>query len=477
MGFSMVPQMVSRSTSSWRCAFTWILYLGILWLPSAILLGASLRASASAQLVLEVGVVLQFMVATLGTLFLRQGRQRRGPALILTYFVALGLLGFAGTDRQDWYSHLAQALLLIVPLAALALDSLGIWSVPNMRRATRLVRMLSRRTDWPGDRRSLRNLPEVKALRDALQQDAAPALALLKDPRRELQIAALAALEYRRHWEPAQAYHLLQFAQRSTDPDIRVAAMIALAIVDDRSLIEALADFLNDAVPEVRRAAMEALLLVDASRWPWIRFAVKQSLANPAFAGDGPLCSEGQLLGNEAVADLTAWSAEQGMLALRAAQTLGAHYARALNEHLSPVLIDLLLRDLADPHGPPLLRIEIAQVLQNLGQLSLPFLELLMEGGNPVPLRLLAAKELLKVGETLQVVPVLREIARLPNREIALATAAIVQRDLGVDLGLPLGTTPHCYDRRQIAEITRRLAGWSCEETRARMVGRGSAMI
>ena len=59
-------------------------------------------------------------------------------------------------------------------------------------------------------------------------------------------------------------------------------------------------------------------------------------------------------------------------------------------------------------------------------------LEVLVESGNPVPLRLVAADALLAAGPHDSAVAALRDIARLPNREIALATADVVQRRLGV---------------------------------------------
>jgi hypothetical protein len=55
----------------------------------------------------------------------------------------------------------------------------------------------------------------------------------------------------------------------------------------------------------------------------------------------------------------------------------------------------------------------------------------------------------------------LRDLARLPNREIALATADVVQRRLGVDLGLGLGQPLPPVHSRQAAEIVRRVMAWA----------------
>src|SRR5262249_3146317 len=57
-------------------------------------------------------------------------------------------------------------------------------------------------------------------------------------------------------------------------------------------------------------------------------------------------------------------------------------------------------------------------------------------------------------------VATLREIARKPNREIALAVAQIVQRRLGVDLGLNLQHPPERHNRAA-AEVTHRVMEWA----------------
>jgi hypothetical protein len=89
-------------------------------------------------------------------------------------------------------------------------------------------------------------------------------------------------------------------------------------------------------------------------------------------------------------------------------------------------------------------------------------LEGLLESANPAPLRLLAAEALLaEGGRSRAAVAALRDLARLPNREIALEAADVVQRRLGVDLGLALGEPPPPNHSRQAAEVTRRLMQWA----------------
>ena len=168
------------------------------------------------------------------------------------------------------------------------------------------------------------------------------------------------------------------------------------------------------------------------------------------------------MLTPEAVADLTAWVAQKGLLGQRAARTLGVHYARALSECPSEELVTTMQRQLAQPQTPAALRVELARLLRNAHALDRPLLEEMLEPANPAPLRLLAVEALLSDGEPHPAaVTALRDLARLPNREIALEAAEVVQRRLGVDLGLALSEPPPPNHSRQAAEVTRRLMQWA----------------
>src|SRR5438046_1970483 len=79
-------------------------------------------------------------------------------------------LGAAHLD--DWYPHLAQAVLLVVPLLVFASQTLTNSGAPALRRARLLAQRLADRKDWPADLTACRSLPEVKALREALHVDA-----------------------------------------------------------------------------------------------------------------------------------------------------------------------------------------------------------------------------------------------------------------------------------------------------------------
>ncbi len=429
--------------------------------PSGILGFAALRAVDQTRLVLAIGAAFQLIVCVFSFFSSRSWRQPVTPSVITLYLIALGWFWISERSADDWFHHLAQALLLTIPLGVFAIQALTNSGAPARRRARILADRLANRKDWPADLAACRNLPEVKALREALHLDATPALNLLFSSVASVQMAVLAALEFHKNWRPGQADLVLRVAQRAKEPAIRAAAVSALANVDDRLILEALAGFLRDPSRDVRRAATESLLWESGRRWSWIRHSVRQALADPALEGDGPLQCEGQELPADAIADLDGWASQKGLLAVRAVRTLGAHYRRVLNEQADDGLLKELQRRLDSPRTSPALRIELAQVLRTLGQWSDEQLHRLLDRANPAPLRLIGAEALLAKGPHDGAIATLYEVARLPNREIALATAEIVQRRLNVDLGLPLGQPLPALHTRQAAEITRRVMVWA----------------
>jgi hypothetical protein len=436
----------------------------VLLLPSALLLTASFRGPAESQLMLWLGTAFQLLVCLLSYLSNHGRQQPVGPSVITLYLIALGWLWWGAAGQNDWFFHLARAILLVVPIIVFAFQTLTESGAPVIRRARMLAQSLAARKDWPANLSACRALPEVKALREALHFDATPALALLQQPRTEVRVAALAALEFRKDWRPGQAEYVLKVVETAPEPPVRAAAITALANVEDQALVEPLANFLRDPSWEVRRAATEALFWETERRWPWIRHAVRRTLADPALQNDGALRYEGQLLTPEAVRDLSSWATEKGLLGTRAALTLGAHYGRALNERPDQTLLTALRNELADPHAPPVLRMELARLLLQDKEIDRPLLEKLLDPTNPAPLRLMAVEALLEETRDLRGPPgalaALRDLARVPNREIALATADLVQRRLGVDLGLPANQPLPAIHSRQAAEVTRRVMMW-----------------
>jgi hypothetical protein len=431
----------------------------VLLLPACMLLLGVWHTSGSTMLML--GAAFQLLVCFLTFLSSRSWRQPLGPSVITLYLIALAWLWMSQLDTRDWYTHLSESILLIVPLIVFAYQTLNSSGAMAIRRACILAQRLEQRKDWPADLSACRNLPEVKALREALYPDAAPALRLLAGKSVPARVAALAALEFFRNWRPGQVEFVLKLGKRATEPAIRGGVVAALANVDDRIIIEDVAEFLQDRSPGVRRSATEALLWNCEHRWGWIRHAVRLHLSNPAHSQDGPLQCEGMALPKEAVTDLHAWATEKGALGIRAAQTLRLYYTRLLHEKVEAGTVEAIKEQVTNPHSAAALRIELAQLLQEQGQWGGELTKKLLDPGNPAPLRIMAIDSILATGPDGQALNALHQIARLPNREIALASAEVVQRRLGVDLGLPLGKPLPALHSRQAVEVTRRVMQWS----------------
>jgi hypothetical protein len=434
-------------------------------IPVLLLALANLRAyldNTSNQL-LWLGTAFQILLSSLVLRNARNWQQTLATPVLVLYLIAMVWLYLGLGSLTDWYVQFAQALLLVICMGIFARQVFVDSGAQEVHHACMLADRIANRKDWPTDLQACRQLPEVKALREAIHYDAAPAFTLLRHQRPQVRIAGLAALEFRRDWRAGQAELVLEVAQRSEEAGVRAAAVTALANVNDRKLVERLAEFLRDPSLEVRRAATEALLWDTEHRWPWIRSAVRRTLSDVAHQDDGPILHQGQMLSPEAVNDLNAWVAEKGVLAVRSALTLGVHYERALNENPGQMLIQSLCGQVTDPHSAVVLRIELARLLSVNGLLDRPMQEKLIDPMNPAPLRLLAAEALLTSGNHAGAVTALRDVARMPNREIALATADVVQRRLGVDLGLAIGQPLPQVNSRQAAEVTRRVMKWASQ--------------
>jgi HEAT repeat protein len=434
--------------------------LALLFLPVSLLVIAGLRLPAGSQ-VLWLGALFQGLAALLVLLTGQGWRIPAGPAQIMLYVIALSWLLLATGGDNDWFLHLAEAILLVVPLGFFGAQCLRDSGAPALRRARQLARRLAERKDWPDDLGDCRFLPEVKALREALHVDADPALTLLNHKNPAVRVAGLSALEFRQSWRPGQPQMVLSLAQRATEPEVRAAAVSTLANTDERGLVEALAEFLTDPSRRVRQAAAEAVLWHTETNWDWVRHPVRMGLAHPNGQDDGPLELGGRPLHDEAVADLKAWAAEKGVLAHRAALTLGAHYTQALAAGSGPELLDGLRDELADPRAPTLLRLELARLLHEHREIDNDLLRKLLTPSSPAPVRLLAVEALLALGDSSEAVAALHDLARLPNREIALATAEVIQRRLGVDLGLPRAQALPPIHSRLAAEVARRVLIWA----------------
>jgi hypothetical protein len=120
---------------------------------------------------------------------------------------------------------------------------------------------------------------------------------------------------------------------------------------------------------------------------------------------------------------------------------------------------------MTDPQAPAVLRLELGRILQVHQVLDQELLEQMLDPGTPASLRLIACETILSNDKetTLKSAAIigLKDLARLPNREIALSAADVVQRRLGVDLGIGLGQPLPAPHTRQATDIIRRLAAWA----------------
>jgi hypothetical protein len=404
-------------------------------------------------------------LAFLGLILMPQPRlakQSTGLGVIALYILGLVWLWYCNSSyHQHWYPHLGVGLLMIAPLLILGAVSLVDCGAVDVRRARLQVGKLFRRTHWPTDLTLCQSLPEVLELQDAIQNEASPALALLDHARVEIRAAALSALSYRVHWRPWQAEFVQAVVQRSEQPAVRAAAIRALAFSRDALVVETLAKSLRDEAPEVRRAAAEVLFWDSERRWGWVRFGVHEALSDPQLGDDGPLPLGGVDLPPQAVEDLNEWASEGGQTTIRASLTLANYYGHVLNARPDREAIAAELQDkVLNPQAPTRLRIELAHLLFEQNLLDRAALEGLLAHDHPVSLRLLGVDAILLSGPFPPAVATLRQIARMPNREIALDVAQIAQRRLGVDLGLDL-LKPPAPQSRTGAEITRRVMQWA----------------
>jgi hypothetical protein len=453
-----------------------LIRLIVLFAPAAVIALGGLVTDNPVKWTYWVGAGL---VGFLGLVLIPQtslGHSSTAIAVIAEYILAQVWLWFSQTPGQrHWFQHFSQGVLLVVPALLIGAAALVRTGVQDLRRARLIIRQLQRRRNWPADRMLIQAMPEVFALRDAVQTDASPALALLNGSRPEVQVAALSALAYRRHWGPNQEELVLQAARDASDPAVRVAAINALVHSSDHFLLEAVAGFLADPAPEVRRAAGEAAIAAAGRHWATLRYAVHEEMADAQFAADGPLPLGTGELPPQVVSDLHEWAGEGGVLARRATATLIAYYGQLLDAHSSAEALAEDLRYMVRVKSTPsILRVELAQLLFEQNLLDAAAMEPLLGSDQPTALRLLAADAILSVGRNEKAEETLRSIAKLPNREITLAVAQMLQKRLGVDVGLNLQKPP-AVQSRQAAEIARRVMQWAAEEPAPRTEDRAAA--
>src|SRR5262249_9194027 len=149
--------------------------LFLLALPVCLLALAGSRAPQESAHLLWLGAG-GLALGCLLTLWQSQGlRERLGPVLIMLYVIGLAWLVYANKGATDWFSYVAQSLLLVVPVGLFGVQCLHDSGATMMRRARMLAGQIRGRRDWPADLTMCRLLPEVKDLRESLHVDASPA--------------------------------------------------------------------------------------------------------------------------------------------------------------------------------------------------------------------------------------------------------------------------------------------------------------
>ena len=109
--------------------------------------------------------------------------------MIVLYLIALAWLWLPTRGSADWAVHVGQSVLLLVAVGLAAFHDLTRTGAEPLRRANKWCGRLATRTQWPLQLADCRALPEVAALREAVRDEVRPVLALLSDPRPEVQCA------------------------------------------------------------------------------------------------------------------------------------------------------------------------------------------------------------------------------------------------------------------------------------------------
>jgi hypothetical protein len=438
--------LVSRLTS-----------LLILAAPAAVL-GIAYSRTGSELLAVGAGA------AALGALlFARHREVWRPPAsgsVVILYLISLGWVWFATHEAPDWYARAARGFLLVGAVFLVIGHDLARTGLEPRRRAEKLCRALAGRARWPQQVAGYADLPEVRALQDAVRDDPGPALKLLADPRAEVRTAAFVALSGRKYWRLGESAAVLDAVRMTVEPKVRSAGVLALSGANDPDTVLALGELLRDPTPDVRHTAAVALLAAGGRRWPVARDMVRAALADPTLANDGALPGGPGRLPAMAVCDLTAWAAEPEPLAGRSVRTLVEHLAAEVRGGDSPGLPAELGRQVLDAQTPPALRLELAALLRGLGLVTPDLLDRMTDADQPGPIRLLAAETMLSQNPAHPVaIDVLRGLGRQSHRETALAIARLLQTYLGLDMELPEG--PVAANSKVATEAAKRVLQWA----------------
>lgn len=431
-------------------------HFALLLLPAALLL---VLAWHNASLVLAVVSLLTLIAAIVLASGPIAWRPPTSTPVTLLYSVSLVVVWYFTQSSLDAFTHLTRGTLLIGIVFLLASHDLFRSGAEPRRRARKWCERLQARRDWPSEIGEIRHLPEVFALRDASANEPGPVFELLEHPRAEVRAAAFAAFIGRPAWRPREVAALLDAAKKMPETSVRTMAMAALSGINDPAVVAGLAEFFKDPSPEVRAAAVWASLADGGQNWATVRDAVRATLADRAST-DVALPGAAGSLPVIAICDLSAWASEPEPLGSRCVRTLIDHYSHLLQTTGDYDLITDLSNQVLDPTTATVLRVELANLLRNLGLLTPELLDRMSNADQPGPVRLLAAEAMLTIDPWHpDGLDVLRGLGRQPNREMALAIAGILQHRLGYDMGLTI--EPILPSTKAAGEVAKRVMAWA----------------
>src|SRR5262245_18965318 len=145
----MHPAYPVRTAPPWPTPFQFTVRLVVLLLPAGVLFLASQRHDGDVGQMLLYGAAFQLLLCSVGLLTNVFWRSSVGPAVLLFYAIALAWYCATPQGPEVWYSHLARAVLLLMPMIYFAMQSLIDIGAPALRRARLLAQRVAARRDWP----------------------------------------------------------------------------------------------------------------------------------------------------------------------------------------------------------------------------------------------------------------------------------------------------------------------------------------
>jgi hypothetical protein len=375
------------------------------------------------------------------------------------FAISAGILFYAKVEPGNMLYMSAGGLAALALIVAILPWAHSLSSIE--RRARNYVARLAARTHWPEDIASCERLPEVKLLQDLIHHDAEPALMVLNHPRPQVRMVLLSSLQGRAIYAPGQAERILAAAYYAQEPVVRAAALRALANVREPHLLQRMSEFAVDSALEVRRATAEAMVYNAHVRWMDTRRYIHAALNDRRFIEDGPLPVGLNSLPMQALDDLSVWACEPGATSRRSMASLMGYYRTTLHREQDPELLQRLYSQMLDAKLHSTLRVEVAFLLRDQACLNQDVMRRMLEYHQPSQIRLLASAELLNKGFDELALETLREVARQPNREIALGVAQVLQATMAIDMGLDNPQIPPPSNSKQAAEVARRVVLWT----------------